>query len=98
MRITTDEQLNELVARVVAVLPQQTEESVKAFLDARLTPYNKDKRIDAHLKLKAGNTYLPYPHNVKLSEDSMTASHHQVNKTNTTFSRILLFISLHRTR
>ena len=66
MRITTDEQLNELVARVVAVLPQQTEESVKAFLDARLTPYNKDKRIDAHLKLKAGNTYLPYPHNVKL--------------------------------
>lgn len=66
MRITTDEQLNELVARIVAALPQQTEESVKAFLDARLTAYNKDKRIDAHLRLKSGNTYLPYPHNIKL--------------------------------
>ena len=66
MRITTEEQLNELVARIVAALPQQTEESVKAFLDARLTAYNKDKRIDAHLKLKAGNTYLPFPYNVRL--------------------------------
>jgi hypothetical protein len=66
MRITTEEQLNELVALIVAALPQLTEEAVKAFLDARLTAYNKDKRIDAHLKLKAGNTYLPYPYNVKL--------------------------------
>jgi len=66
MRINDDKQLNKLVVSIVGVLPRKTEEAVKQFLDVRLTPYNKDKRIDAHLKLKAGTTYLPYPYNVKL--------------------------------
>ena len=65
-RITHDTDLDKLVAQIVAVLPQQDEDAVKSFLDARLTSYNKESKVDAHLKTKAGKTYLPYPANVKL--------------------------------
>lgn len=65
-RISTEEELTTLVSSIVKVLPEPTEEAVKQFLDARFIAYNKSDRVDAHLKLKAGKTFLPYPYNVQL--------------------------------
>ena len=65
-RINSEVETTELASSIVAVLPDKTEEAVNAFLDARFTPYDKATRTDAHLKLKAGKTYLPYPYNSML--------------------------------
>ena len=65
-RITSDAQLDKLVAQIKAVLPDNEEATVKGFLDARLTAYNKSNKVDAHLNLKSGKTYLPWPHNTRL--------------------------------
>ena len=62
-RITTDAQLNELVAKIKEkVSPDQAE----AFLNNRLTAHDPIKRIDTYLTLKEGRYYLPYPYNKKL--------------------------------
>ena len=67
MRITTDEQLNELVARVVAVLPQQTTACVTEYLDRKFTAYNRETREDAHISSNRDNAkyYLPFPNQSK---------------------------------
>lgn len=62
-RITDENELNELVARIKAVV---TPDKVEDFLDKRFTAYDKAKRVDAHLTLADGKVYLPYPNNVRL--------------------------------
>lgn len=62
-RITDENELNELVARIKAVV---TPDKVEDFLDKRFTAYDKAKRVDAHLTLSDGKVYLPYPNNVRL--------------------------------
>lgn len=58
-RITTDEQLNELVAQVQAAVSL---DKMEDFLEKRLTAHDKVKRVDAYLTLKEGRVYLPYPY------------------------------------
>ena len=62
-RITEELELNELVAQIKAVV---TPDKIKDFLDKRLTAYDKAKRVDAHLTMKDGKVYLPYPNNIRL--------------------------------
>lgn len=62
-RITTEEELNELVTSIKAVV---TPDKVEDFLDKRFTAYDKAKRVDAHLTMKEGKVYLPYPNNIRL--------------------------------
>lgn len=63
IRITSDEQLNEIVADIKEAVPS---DSMSKFLDARLTAYDKANKRDAYLTLKDGRKYLPYPYNVRL--------------------------------
>ena len=62
-RITNEEELNELVAQIKVVV---TPDKVEDFLDKRFTAYNKVARVDAHLTMKEGKVYLPYPNNIRL--------------------------------
>lgn len=71
-RITDENELNELVARIRAVV---TPDKVEDFLNKRFTAYNKAKRVDAHLTLTEGKIYLPYPNNIRL-----VAKLHDVNE------------------
>jgi len=71
-RITDENELNELVARIKAVV---TPDKVEDFLNKRFTAYDKAKRVDAHLTLTEGKIYLPYPSNIRL-----VAKLHDVNE------------------
>lgn len=62
-RITTDEQLNEIVNNIKVVI---TPDKISDFLDARLTAYDKANKRDAYITLKDGRKYLPYPYNIRL--------------------------------
>lgn len=62
-RITEELELNELVAQIKAVV---TPDKIKDFLDKRFTAYDKAKQVDAHLTMKEGKVYLPYPNNTRL--------------------------------
>lgn len=62
-RITDENELNELVARIRAIV---TPDKVEDFLNKRFTAYDKAKRVDAHLTLTEGKIYLPYPNNIRL--------------------------------
>lgn len=62
-RITEELELNELVAQIKAVV---TPDKIEDFLDKRFTAYDKAKRVDAHLTMKEGRVYLPYPNNIRL--------------------------------
>lgn len=62
-RITEELELNELVAQIKAVV---TPDKIEDFLDKRFTAYDKAKRVDAHLTMKEGKVYLPFPNNIRL--------------------------------
>lgn len=62
-RITEELELNELVTQIKAVV---TPDKIEDFLDKRFTAYDKAKRVDAHLTMKEGKVYLPFPNNIRL--------------------------------
>lgn len=70
-RITEELELNELVAQIKAVV---TPDKIEDFLDKRFTAYDKAKRVDAHLTMKDGKVYLPYPNNIRLVAKLHTAN------------------------
>lgn len=61
-RINNAEELTSLVTRIKAVV---TPDKVTAFLDARFTAYDKEKKTDAFITLKDERHYLPYPYNTR---------------------------------
>ena len=60
--ITTNEQLDVLVARVVELVPSTERQE---FLGKCYSKFDKASGTNAYLEVQAGRVYLPYPFNNK---------------------------------